>query len=147
MDIVYSKLLNLKNYITIIEHKKIFCGTSKILKNVSWPINICLKYFMTPTKTFRPLSYILHVQFLMCLNLPFEVKIQFLLFSIFDVLRIFEVLQLFFYKFLLKRAINEEGFESSIFFEAQTFYCFKIEVYIFFQMVIFATLFRHCPTL
>ena len=147
MDIVYSKLLNLKNYITIIEHKKIFCGTSKILKNVSWPINICLKYFMTPTKTFRPLSYILHVQFLMCLNLPFEVKIQFLLFSIFDVLRIFEVLQLFFYKFLLKRGINEEGFESSIFFEAQTFYCFKIEVYIFFQMVIFATLFRHFPTL
>ena len=116
-------------------------------KNVSWPINICLKYFMTPTKTFRPLSYILHVQFLMCLNLPFEVKIQFLLFSIFDVLKIFEALQLFFYKFLLKREINEEGFESSIFFEAQTFYCFKIEVYIFFQMVIFATLFRHCPTL
>ena len=147
MDIVYSKLLNLKNYITIIEHKKIFCGTSKILKNVSWPINICLKYCMTPTKTFRPLSYILHVQFLMCLNLPFEVKIQFLLFSIFDVLKIFEALQLFFYKFLLKREINEEGFESSIFFEAQTFYCFKIEVYIFFQMVIFATLFRHCPTL
>ena len=147
MDIVYSKPLNLKNYITIIEHKKIFCGTSKILKNVSWPINICLKYCMTPTKTFRPLSYILHVQFLMCLNLPFEVKIQFLLFSIFDVLRIFEALQLFFYKFLLKRGINEEGFESSIFFEAQTFYCFKIEVYIFFQMVLFATLFRHCPTL
>ena len=79
---------------------------------------------MTPTKTLRPLSYILHVQFLMCLNLPFEVKIQFLLFSIFDVLKIFEALQLFFYKFLLKRGINEEGFESNIFFEAQMFYCF-----------------------
>ena len=44
-------LLNLKNKITKIEHKKIFCGSSKILKNISWPINICLKYFMTPTKT------------------------------------------------------------------------------------------------
>ena len=34
-----------------IEHKKIFRGPSKILENISWPINICLKYFMAPTKT------------------------------------------------------------------------------------------------
>ena len=37
-----------------IEHKKIFRGSSKILKNISWPINICLKYFMTPQKLFAP---------------------------------------------------------------------------------------------
>ena len=37
-----------------IEHKKIFHGPSKILKNISWPINICLKYFMTPTKARLP---------------------------------------------------------------------------------------------
>ena len=45
--------LNLKNKITKIDHKKIFCGPSKVLKNNSWPINVCLKYFMTPTKTLR----------------------------------------------------------------------------------------------
>ena len=37
-------------------------GPSKILKNISWPINMCLKYFMTPTKTLRPPSYILNVR-------------------------------------------------------------------------------------
>ena len=42
---------NLKNKTMKIEHKKIFRGPSKILKNISWPINICLKYFMAPTKT------------------------------------------------------------------------------------------------
>ena len=35
----------------IMKHKKIFRDPSKILKNISWPINICLKYFMDPTKT------------------------------------------------------------------------------------------------
>ena len=60
LDISCSNLLNLKNKITKIEHKKIFCGPSKTLKNISWPINICLKYFMAPTKTLRPLSYILN---------------------------------------------------------------------------------------
>ena len=45
-----------------------------------------------------------------------------MLFSIFDVLRIFEALQIFFYKFLLKWGKNEEDFESSIFFEAQKYY-------------------------
>ena len=45
---------NLKIKIMKIELKEIFPGPSKILKNLSWAINICLKYFMTPTKTFRP---------------------------------------------------------------------------------------------
>ena len=35
-------------------HKKIFCGPSKILKNISWHINIYLKYFMPPEKTLCP---------------------------------------------------------------------------------------------
>ena len=76
------------------------------------------------------------------------VEICFLLFSIFDVLRIFEALQIFFYKFLLKWGKNEEDFESSIFFEAQKYYfVFESRLNFFFQMVIFATLFRRCPTL
>ena len=44
------------------EHKKIFHGPSKILKNISWPINVCLKYFMAPTKILRFPSYILNVR-------------------------------------------------------------------------------------
>ena len=52
--ILYSNPLNLRNEITKIEHKKIFYGPSKISKNISWPFNICLKYFMTPTKTLQP---------------------------------------------------------------------------------------------
>ena len=66
LDILCSNPFNLKNKIIKIEHKEIFFGSSKILKNISWPINICLKYFMNPTKTFCPLppppSYILNVQ-------------------------------------------------------------------------------------
>ena len=50
LDILCCNPLNLKNKITKIEHKKIFCAPSKILKNILWPINICLKYFMTSTK-------------------------------------------------------------------------------------------------
>ena len=45
-----------------------------------------------------------------------------MLFSIFDVLRIFEALQIFFYKFLLKWGKIEEDFESSILLEAQKYY-------------------------
>ena len=56
------QLLNLKNKIMKIERKKIFCGPSKIFKNISWPVSICLKYFMTPTKTIRPPSYMLNVR-------------------------------------------------------------------------------------
>ena len=43
-------------------HKKIFCGPSKILKNISWPINIYLKYFMPPAKIARLPSYTLNVR-------------------------------------------------------------------------------------
>ena len=35
------------------EQNKIFCGPSKNFKNISWSINIWLKYFMTPEKTLR----------------------------------------------------------------------------------------------
>ena len=46
------------------QHKKIFHGPSKTLKNISWPINICIKYFMASTKPSAPspTSYILNVQ-------------------------------------------------------------------------------------
>ena len=62
LDILCSNLFNLKHNITKIEHKKIFCVPSKIFKNISWPIDICLKYFMTPTKALPPSSYILNVR-------------------------------------------------------------------------------------
>ena len=62
LDILGFNPFNLKNKIIKIEEKKMFCDQSKILKNVSWPINICLKYFMTPKKTIRPPSYILNVR-------------------------------------------------------------------------------------
>ena len=54
LDILRFNPFNLKNRIMKIERKEIFCGPSKILKNISWPINICLKYFIVPTKTLRP---------------------------------------------------------------------------------------------
>ena len=53
-DILCFNPVNLKNKIMKKENKEIFRGPSKILKNISWPINICLKYFMVPTKTLRP---------------------------------------------------------------------------------------------
>ena len=53
LDILCFNPVNLKNKIMKIEHKKIFRGPSKNLKNISWPINISLKYFMVPTKTLR----------------------------------------------------------------------------------------------
>ena len=53
LDILCFKRFNSKNKIMKIEHKKTFCGPSKVLKNISWPINICLKYFMTPLKRLR----------------------------------------------------------------------------------------------
>ena len=60
---------NFKNKIMKTEHTKIFRDPSKSLKNISWPINICLKHFMNPTKTL-PLaptaSYILNVRSLTC---------------------------------------------------------------------------------
>ena len=70
-----------------------------------------------------------------------------MLFSTFDVLKIFEALQILFYKLFLKWGKIEEDFESSIFLEAQKYYfAFESRLF-FFQMVIFATLFRRCPTL
>ena len=65
LDIFCFNPFNLKNRIRKIEHKEIFCGPSKLLKNISWSINICLKYFMTPTKPspLPPLPfYILNVR-------------------------------------------------------------------------------------
>ena len=65
LDILYFNSFNLKNKIMKREHTKIFHGSSKILKNISWPINICLKYFMSPTKppaNRPPPSYIPNVQ-------------------------------------------------------------------------------------
>ena len=54
LDILCFNLLNLKNKIMKIEHKKIFRGPSKILKNISWPI-------MAPTKTLsHPTPPLLH---------------------------------------------------------------------------------------
>ena len=53
LNILCSNPFNLKTKIRKIEHQKIFCGPSKILKNTSWPINIYLKYFITPTKTHK----------------------------------------------------------------------------------------------
>ena len=67
LNILCFNPFNLKNKIMEIEHTKIFRGPSKILKNISWPINIYLKYFMAPTKTLRPPSYILNVRSLMAI--------------------------------------------------------------------------------
>ena len=61
VNILCFNPFNLKNKIMKIEHKKIFRGPSKILKNISWPSNICLKYFMASTKTLQSPSYILNV--------------------------------------------------------------------------------------
>ena len=57
LDILCFNPFNLKNKIMKIEHRKIFLGPSKILKKISWT----LKYFMAPTKTLLPPSYILNV--------------------------------------------------------------------------------------
>ena len=46
LDILCFNPFNLKNKIFKIEHKKIFRGPSKVLKNISWPFSICLKYLM-----------------------------------------------------------------------------------------------------
>ena len=54
LDILCFNPFNLKNKIMKIEHKKMLHDPSKSLKNISWPINKCLKYFMAPTKTLPP---------------------------------------------------------------------------------------------
>ena len=62
LNILCFNSFNLKNKIMKIEHKKIFRGPSKILKNISWPINISLKYFMAPQKPSGAPSYIHNVR-------------------------------------------------------------------------------------
>ena len=62
-----------------------------------------------------------------------------MLFSKFDILRIFEALQIFFYKFLLKWRKIEEDFESSIFLKLKNIILRLNRSLIFFSMVIFAT--------
>ena len=57
LDILSSKPLNLKNETTKIEHKKVFCVPSKLFQNISGPIKICSKYFMTPTKSSGPILH------------------------------------------------------------------------------------------
>ena len=71
LDILCFNPFNLRNKIMKIE-QKIFHGSSKILKNVLWPINICQKYFMAPTKPSAPSPppppYILNVRSLIILT-------------------------------------------------------------------------------
>ena len=71
LDILSFNPLNLKNKIMKIENKKIFRGPSKTLKNTSWPINICLKYFMAPPKPSDAPSYIPNVRSLKSLQLNY----------------------------------------------------------------------------
>ena len=81
LDVSCSNPFNLKNKIMKLEHKEIFRGPSKILKNISWPINICLKCFMTPTKSLRPPpmphSYIFNVRSLISRLILFEKRLGF----------------------------------------------------------------------
>ena len=110
-DILCFNSFNLKNKVMKIEQKKIFRVPSKILKNISWPINICLKYFMAPTKTLRsPLlhtqctvAYItslvrhkVHVRHKVILMLDFEVYVV--------VLRLYQVLLIFQQLMIIKGA-------------------------------------------
>ena len=57
LNILCSDLLNFLNEVTKKirkgKHKEIFCGPSKIFRNMSWSITICLKYFIALTKTLR----------------------------------------------------------------------------------------------
>ena len=57
LDILCFNPFKLKNKIMKIEYKKIFCGPSKILKNISWPI-IISKIFHDPHK--NPSAPFLH---------------------------------------------------------------------------------------
>ena len=60
LDILYSNPLNLKNKITKIEHKKIFCGPSKIFKNFM-AHHYMPKIFRDPHKNPPvPLPFLLH---------------------------------------------------------------------------------------
>ena len=63
LDILCFNPFNIENKIMKIEHKKIFRGSSKILKNISWPINIYVKYFMIPQKPSAPLPPLTHLMY------------------------------------------------------------------------------------
>ena len=54
-------------------------------------------------------------------------------FSIFNVLRILETLEIFFNKSLLKWGKNEKDFEPSILFEAQNYFVFESKLNFFFK--------------
>ena len=57
-----------------------------------------------------------------------------MLFSTFDVLRFFEAVQMFFYKFLLKWGKNEENcWVQHILWSSKILFCFWIRAYIFFK--------------
>ena len=62
LDILCFNTFNLKNKIMKIEHAKIFSGPSQILKNISWPINICIKYLHGPHKNHlaTPPTYLMY---------------------------------------------------------------------------------------
>ena len=53
LDVLCFNPFNLKNRIMKIEYQKILRGPSKFFKNISWPINICLKHYMNTTKALR----------------------------------------------------------------------------------------------
>ena len=77
-DILCFNPFNLKNKIMKIEHKKILPGPSKILKNISWPINnqYMPKIFHGRHKKHPAIpSYILNVQ---SLSLMFAKVVEFL---------------------------------------------------------------------
>ena len=61
----FSNELNKKKKIRK-EHENIFCGLSQLLKNISWSINTCLKYFMTSATALQPhFIYLMYSHFLM----------------------------------------------------------------------------------
>ena len=63
LDILCFNPFKLKNKIMKIEHTRIFRSPSKILKNISWLINICLNISWSPQKPSAPLpSFIRNVQ-------------------------------------------------------------------------------------
>ena len=74
LDILCFNSFNLKNKVMKIEHKEMLRAPSKILKDISWPINICLKYFMAPQKPSGHPSYILNVRSLIWIKIKTDVN-------------------------------------------------------------------------
>ena len=95
-----------------IKHEKIFCGPSKILENISWPIKLCLKYFMTSTKTLRTPFYILNVRSLSqeihYLHSKIHCTIDESLFaSVFTLNNLFIFINIYLHHFLLTKNLSE----------------------------------------